>query len=275
MATLFTSGLSFWLSRDPIEERGGLNILVFIQNEPIGRYDLFGLVDVTMILGPDLGAEKMDRPKGEKLFWEGSAETLQSQVFIEDNIIKAGQNDFNSDRLNNPEGKICQLDINWIICTTADPLTLNRFRRIIGHAIGSDGLIIYNGHGYIREGESETRTVLVDEYSENDRKRIRANVARGGLLSVKGTGYTWTEILRGVGQEPPGIKSFNDMVIFCCYAKGLPDRVDKIRLIRGPTKQFHDSFVYPLEFQDIFKKLVKALCCKKLYNRPIFNESGK
>jgi hypothetical protein len=32
-----------WLSRDPIEERGGKNIYEFVANSPIGFYDKLGL----------------------------------------------------------------------------------------------------------------------------------------------------------------------------------------------------------------------------------------
>ena len=35
-----------WLSRDPIEERGGLNLYAIVRNDPIGLIDLFGLIDV-------------------------------------------------------------------------------------------------------------------------------------------------------------------------------------------------------------------------------------
>jgi RHS repeat-associated protein len=44
-----------WLSRDPIGERGGLNVYGFVQNDPIGRVDPLGLDDfdeVTDILTP-------------------------------------------------------------------------------------------------------------------------------------------------------------------------------------------------------------------------------
>jgi len=34
-----------WPNRDPIEEEGGLNLYVFVLNDPINRWDLFGLTD--------------------------------------------------------------------------------------------------------------------------------------------------------------------------------------------------------------------------------------
>ena len=32
-----------WPSRDPIEEKGGVNLYGFVENEPIGRWDVLGL----------------------------------------------------------------------------------------------------------------------------------------------------------------------------------------------------------------------------------------
>ncbi len=34
-----------WISRDPIEERGGNNLYRFVRNEPVKKYDAFGKVD--------------------------------------------------------------------------------------------------------------------------------------------------------------------------------------------------------------------------------------
>jgi hypothetical protein len=34
-----------WLSRDPIEESGGKNLYAFVGNNPISRFDRFGLTD--------------------------------------------------------------------------------------------------------------------------------------------------------------------------------------------------------------------------------------
>src|SRR6185503_5382434 len=33
-----------WLSRDPIEETGGINLYCMVGNDPIKRYDILGLV---------------------------------------------------------------------------------------------------------------------------------------------------------------------------------------------------------------------------------------
>jgi hypothetical protein len=36
--------LGRWISRDPLEENGGLNLYGFVQNNPVDYYDLFGLL---------------------------------------------------------------------------------------------------------------------------------------------------------------------------------------------------------------------------------------
>jgi len=43
-----------WLSRDPIEERGGVNLYGFVGNQPTGRVDVLG----RSVLGPALGLQK-------------------------------------------------------------------------------------------------------------------------------------------------------------------------------------------------------------------------
>ena len=45
--------LGRWINRDPIEERGGLNLYVFIQNRGMNAIDLFGLSCI-LLSGPDL-----------------------------------------------------------------------------------------------------------------------------------------------------------------------------------------------------------------------------
>src|ERR1035441_1916421 len=41
-----------WLSRDPIGERGGINLYGFVGNNPISRIDLFGLDGQQAVLSP-------------------------------------------------------------------------------------------------------------------------------------------------------------------------------------------------------------------------------
>ena len=43
--TINVSGISCWLSRDPIAEEGGLNLYGFVENDPINYIDLLGLVE--------------------------------------------------------------------------------------------------------------------------------------------------------------------------------------------------------------------------------------
>jgi hypothetical protein len=46
--TYFTPGMPHWPSRDPIGERGGLNLYGFVGNLAIGRIDMFGLTEIAL-----------------------------------------------------------------------------------------------------------------------------------------------------------------------------------------------------------------------------------
>jgi RHS repeat-associated protein len=46
----YSPELGRWLNRDPLEERGGLNLYVFVNNDPVGGYDLLGLTSPDQIL---------------------------------------------------------------------------------------------------------------------------------------------------------------------------------------------------------------------------------
>ncbi|MDD4406072.1 MAG: RHS repeat-associated core domain-containing protein [Parabacteroides sp.] len=42
----YSPALGRWLSRDPIEERGGLNLYGFVNNDPVNRWDVLGLWEI-------------------------------------------------------------------------------------------------------------------------------------------------------------------------------------------------------------------------------------
>ncbi|WP_082408233.1 RHS repeat domain-containing protein [Verrucomicrobium spinosum] len=46
-----------WLSRDPIAERGGLNLYGFVANDAVNKWDYLGLEERTLVvaMGPDIG----------------------------------------------------------------------------------------------------------------------------------------------------------------------------------------------------------------------------
>jgi hypothetical protein len=44
-----------WLSRDPIEEKGGVNLYRFVSNDPLERFDALGLEDSSEPPGPSAG----------------------------------------------------------------------------------------------------------------------------------------------------------------------------------------------------------------------------
>jgi len=45
--TKSASGIPYWPSRDPIEEEGGHNLYSFVSNDPVEKFDLLGMVELT------------------------------------------------------------------------------------------------------------------------------------------------------------------------------------------------------------------------------------
>lgn len=66
-SAVYDSELGRWLSRDPIEEDGGVNLYAYVENNPINYYDLFGLDESNWFAPNDRcykGADKARAPKG-------------------------------------------------------------------------------------------------------------------------------------------------------------------------------------------------------------------
>jgi hypothetical protein len=55
-------GRSKWLSRDPIEERGGLNLYGFVKNAPIASFDINGLLIGNVSIFPNQAVEEDNGP---------------------------------------------------------------------------------------------------------------------------------------------------------------------------------------------------------------------
>jgi RHS repeat-associated protein len=65
----YSPALGRWLSRDPIEEQGGLNLYGFVGNDPVNRWDRLGLSDYKLgwtdpIYSPDKGSGKWNSERG-------------------------------------------------------------------------------------------------------------------------------------------------------------------------------------------------------------------
>jgi RHS repeat-associated protein len=58
--------LGRWSSRDPIEEKGGLNLYRFTKNEPVSSIDLFGLMTIMKPIARNL-SKKMGNKMGNKV----------------------------------------------------------------------------------------------------------------------------------------------------------------------------------------------------------------
>lgn len=214
----------------------------------MNRGDLFGLSDVTIILGPH--ANMTEWKNGNKTGdYIGSADPITSKTSIDLQMVRIAVNEFNK---KSPAGKKCKLDINWVVSSYEDPLTLERIRSAIS-SVSPDEPIIYSGHGYIESGEAETRTFLI----------LEAKIEPTGRRHCKSRGYTWTEILAGLPVGGGKEKVIREIHVFSCFAGGLPEQVGQFAIHKGPPQEYHNKSVMAVEFQKTFKELIQSLCCKK------------
>ncbi len=72
----YSSETGRWLSRDPIGERGGLNLYAFVGNDGVNLWDLLGLSDpgLGVGLGVSLGFDNKRGPYVNSIYLVGSAE---------------------------------------------------------------------------------------------------------------------------------------------------------------------------------------------------------
>ena len=88
--TITVSGIPCWPSRDPIGERGGVNIYVYVANNPLNSFDHFGLADSTTAW--ELGIEWLtgNGPRHHD-FTDGDpfAEELRNHSNIQDGLDEA------------------------------------------------------------------------------------------------------------------------------------------------------------------------------------------
>lgn len=130
-------------------------------------------------------------------------------------------------------------------------MSLEALRTAISSA-GAGEPIIYSGHGYIEKGQ-ETRTMLFVEQVK----------MQPGMFKARGKGYTWTEILSGLGNRVSPEIQTQDIYVFSCFVANLPEKVGQFRLHKAPAEQYHTKSVMAVQFQKEFKELIKSICCKK------------
>lgn len=253
-----------WLNRDPIGERGGINLYGFVGNRPTGKIDVLGLEfqgDLYVIIGPDI-RWKSEKPELGRFM--GQARGVDSKETIE-GFIKEGQRQFDNDKSMNPQGKKCNLDVKIVVSSAAEPLTKNRFMQSIAEA-RRYRYAYYTGHGVpIENGEplqshtstSMTGTVLVtsvDVFINNSGQATNISTAYGNA-------YSFSELIAGAAIEN-GPPAATNLGVFCCYSGRLPKETNGFRLYTAtPMKGNEPVAVH--EGQQPFIKFVKSACCDK------------
>jgi RHS repeat-associated protein len=72
-----------WMSRDPIEEMGGARLYGFVDNDPINRFDLYGMVfDITFVRFPNLSGHGWIRTGGYETVNVNPTQLLGQSLFI-------------------------------------------------------------------------------------------------------------------------------------------------------------------------------------------------
>jgi len=112
-----------WPSRDPIEERGGINLYGFVENDPAGRIDLLGLLVVTDDKDENYRKKILDALKkvtGAELEWQPYAGTASCKGFDEKlgysvKVVKPGTIAGNWNRIKDAIEKNSPL---WVIAQT-------------------------------------------------------------------------------------------------------------------------------------------------------------
>jgi RHS repeat-associated protein len=94
----YDAGLGRWLSEDPVEEEGGINLYGYVGNEPVNEWDPLGLLPYDRLNPP---MEKKDRCKGivDGMKLKGQGDELLNLL---DEARKAAKRAAEEDKQNKP-----------------------------------------------------------------------------------------------------------------------------------------------------------------------------
>ncbi|MDF1737748.1 MAG: RHS repeat-associated core domain-containing protein [Verrucomicrobiales bacterium] len=232
-----------WASRDPFQERGGVNLYGFVGNDGVGYVDLLGLLEgnekLKIILGPH-GAGPSAIPNrngggngGPPWTWLSSS-PITSKANVE-KYIAQGIKNFEDGN----EGITCPWNNYEIVEHGANsPLTLEALQNQLSSGADYYFLVLHGS----RWGDSP----LVEPNGRRD--------AKGNF---KGRYYTLKSIIDGTPDDA-GHVTFQ-----CCHSSG----VDMSELTRPVTIPFmSNKEIFVGEFLGKIAQAVEALCCAAIEN---------
>jgi RHS repeat-associated protein len=215
--------LGRWASRDPIGERGGVNLYGFVGNGVSEDIDKYGLAKdckkVLLLAGPNYNkpnltsssiskgkpvGQELGLPAGVQLYtgshgWGLTSESVQG--YLDAALEKWEEQN---------KKKCCHCFKGGLIGSSeAAPMTAERARNLIDEYLGKVDLLMLMAHGMVESGENETGLVF--------------HVGSVGALKTPvGRGFKLSEV---VPQEADG-----DISILACNDKKMPNSAGKLKV---------------------------------------------
>ena len=158
----YSPALGRWLSRDPIEEQGGLNLYAHCENNPIGKRDILGRAIPQLGAGPDVEAPqppKPDRTERIRAFEKWIEEEAKDLTWL-DKIPACPKKlsckeEEKSISIVYPNGSVCVTKVKGLFCNSPDPSRWALTSDLLFHCFSESG---HPG------GKYELRTIPKDEY---------------------------------------------------------------------------------------------------------------
>lgn len=248
-------------SRDPIHEIGGVNIYNFSKNNQINNFDILGLIDLGIIVGPGIDRKNDDSRKdypSSKYTHQGVATGVDTQASMA-KLVRQGEEAFEKDKEINPEGAKCKLDVKYVASTNKTPLTLDLLRSSLEDMHGAC-YVYYTGHGaFMKDGQTsttadgaETGTPLVSEMWKLS--------PDSSIMEAYGNIHPWSSILKGLNANK---KVKTKLEVACCYSGKLPTEGGGFTLFTATPDAGNRSVVGTETIMPLIN-LVKSICCDKL-----------
>ena len=158
----YSPAMGRWLSRDPIQEQGGLNLYAHCENNPIGKSDILGRAIPQLGAGPDVEAPQPPKPdctERIRAFEKWIEEEAKDLTWL-DKIPACPKKlsckeEEKSISIVYPNGSVCVTKVKGLFCNSPDPSRWALTSDLLFHCFSESG---HPG------GKYELRTIPKDEY---------------------------------------------------------------------------------------------------------------